>query len=125
MAATTNAVGDLVEAIVARDFELARDTLDPAIDFRGMTPRRIWEAGDPTGVEDVLRTWLDDPDEEIASVEATEPVLVEDTVRVGWRVRGTGARGPFVYEQQAYAREQDGRVVWLRVVCSGPRPTAA
>ena len=38
-----------------------------------MTPNRIWEAEGPPGVEGVLREWLADPDEEIASVEAVEP----------------------------------------------------
>jgi len=125
MAVTSSAVSCLVEAVVARDLERARGLLHPEIDFRGMTPRQIWEAEDPAGVEDVLRQWLDDPDEEVASVEATDPVHVEDTVRVGWRVHARDRDGPFVFEQQVYAREQDGQIVWLRVMCSGPRPTAA
>lgn len=37
-------------------------------------------------------------------------------------VFGSNAEGRFVYEQQAYVREDDGQVVWLRVMCSGPRP---
>ena len=125
MTVTLGAVGGLVEAVVARDFERARSLLHPGIDFRGMTPRRIWEACDPAGVEDVLREWFGDPDEEIASVEATEPVHVEDTVRVGWRVHARDRDGPFVFEQQVYAREQDGQVIWLRLMCSGKRPAAA
>jgi len=28
-------------------------------------------------------------------------------------------------EQQAYVREDDGQVVWLRVMCSGPRPAVS
>ena len=117
-----NIAGALVDAIVGRDFDRARGLFDADIDFRAMTPNRIWEAEGPAEVEDVLRAWLADPDEEIDSVEATAPVTVEDTQRVGWRVRGRGADGPFVFEQQAYLRESGGRIGWLRIMCSGTRP---
>ena len=111
-----------VDAISARDFDRVRGLLSHAIDFRAMTPSRIWESDGPDEVISVLRQWLADPDEQIDSVEPTEPAQVQDTARVGWRVRGRNADGPMVYEQQAYVREQDGKVAWLRVICSGPRP---
>ncbi|HEY2282827.1 MAG TPA: hypothetical protein VGH60_04670 [Solirubrobacteraceae bacterium] len=115
---------EFVDAILARDLSRARGLLHPAIDFRAMTPSRVWEAEDPAGVEDVLRAWFEHPDRDVERVEPTEPASVEDTVRVGWRVYGRGADGPFVYEQQAFVREEGAHVVWLRVMCSGPRPTA-
>lgn len=121
MATTSSAIDELVGAIVARDLPRAASLMAPDVDFRAMTPRRIWEADGPAGVEDVLRAWLADPDEQITAVEPTEPLRVEDTLRVGWRVHGRDREGAFVYEQQAYAREQDGHVVWLRVMCTGPR----
>ncbi len=113
---------EFVDAILARDFPRARGLLDPAIDFRAMTPNRVWEADGPTGVEEVLRAWFEHPGRDVERVDATEHASVEDTVRVGWRVHGSAADGPFVYEQQAYVREENGRVIWLRVMCSGPRP---
>ena len=117
--------GAFVDAILARDLPRASGLLHEEIDFRAMTPNRIWEAEGPTGVEGVLREWLADPDEEITSVEAVVPgAVVEDTERVAWLVHGTGSDGPFVFEQQAYVRERDGRIGWLRVMCSGTRPTA-
>ena len=88
-----------------------------------MTPRRIWEADGPTEVEAHLRSWLADPEEKITRIEATEPGAVEDTLRVGWRAYGRNAEGPMTFEQQAYLRERDGQIGWLRVICSGPRPT--
>jgi hypothetical protein len=33
--------------------------------------------------------------------------------------------GPFVVEQQAYYEERDGRIGWMRVVCSEFRPRPA
>jgi hypothetical protein len=126
MTAVRVSVADgFVEAILARDFPRARGLLHPEIDFRAMTPNRVWEAEDPAGVEEVLRAWFEHPERKVERVDPTAPASVEDTLRVGWRVHGRGAEGPFVYEQQAYMREDDGQVVWLRVICSGPRPAAS
>ena len=126
MTSTTSSAGErFVGAVTARDFAGARDQLHPEIDFRAMTPNRVWEADGPGGVEDVLRAWLDDPDEEIESIETMPTAAIEDTLRLGWYGRATDAKGPFVFEQQAYVRERDGQVVWLRVMCSGPRRPGA
>jgi ketosteroid isomerase-like protein len=116
--------GDFVDAILAGDFSRASGLLHPDIEFRAMTPSRVWEAEGPAGVEQVLRAWFEHPDREIEQVDPTEFAAVADTVRVGWRVHGDDANGPFVYEQQAYVRERDGQVAWLRIMCTGPRPTA-
>lgn len=121
-AVPASATAEFVDAILARDIARARGLLDPAIDFRAMTPSRVWEADDPAGVEEVLRSWFEHPERDVERVDPTEAASVEDTLRVGWRVYGSRADGPFVYEQQAFVREEDGRVVWLRVMCSGPRP---
>jgi ketosteroid isomerase-like protein len=122
MAQTSASVtADLVDAIVARDLPRAQALMHPNVDFRAMTPKRMWEAEGPGGVEKVLRAWFEHPERDVERVEPTEPASVEDTVRVGWRVYGTEASDPFVYEQQAFVREDGGRVVWMRVMCSGPR----
>lgn len=120
---TDTATRAFVDAIVARDFARARGLLHPAIDFRGMTPKRVWEADGPAGVEEALRAWFENPERDVERVERAEQSgAVADTQRVGWRVHGTGVDGAFVFEQLAYIREHDGRVAWLRVMCSGPRP---
>jgi hypothetical protein len=120
--APTTVTSGFVDAILARDFPRARGLLHPDIDFRAMTPNRVWEADGPAAVEEVLRAWFEHPERNVERVDPTEPASVADTLRVGWRVHGSGADGPFIYEQQAYVREDAGRVVWLRVMCSGPRP---
>ena len=121
-----SAADKLTAAVVARDFDAAAALLAPDAAFRAMTPNRIWEAPDPAGVAEVLRTWIADPDEAVHAVEAVAPDAVADTARVGWRVHGTNADGePFVFEQLAYVREDDeGRITWLRIMCSGPRDPA-
>jgi hypothetical protein len=125
IATAPNVATAFVEALVARDLVRATALLDPEIDFRAMTPNRIWEAADPAGVEDVLREWFEDPDEDLHALEATAPVPIQDTVRVGWLVHISDADGPHVFEQQAYVRERDGRIAWMRVICSGWIPLPA
>jgi len=119
MAVTAPAVASaFADAIVARDIQAATALLHPEVDFRAMTPNRIWEGG-AAGAEQALRKWLEDPDEEVHAVEATEPVTIEGTQRVGWLVRISDADGLHVFEQQAYMRERDGKVGWMRLMCSG------
>jgi hypothetical protein len=115
-------VNAFVDAVVARDFARAQSLLTPEVDFRGMTPNRIWEADGPADVEHALRMWLDNPARDVKRIDALESGQIQDTVRTGWQAHGTGEDGPFVFEQQVYARERAGRVNWLRVMCTGPRP---
>ena len=114
-----------MDAIVARDVARAVVLLHPEIDFRAMTPNRVWEADDPPGVEAILRAWLEDPDEEVHRIAATEPSSIVDRVRIGWLVRISDADGPHMFEQQAYVRERDAQIDWMRVMCSGWIPLSA
>ncbi|HTU28873.1 MAG TPA: hypothetical protein VMF07_05805 [Solirubrobacteraceae bacterium] len=41
---------------------------------------------------------------------------------MSYRFRGVNPDGPFVIEQQAHYTESDGRITWMRVLCSGFRP---
>jgi hypothetical protein len=108
-----------VDAIAARDVARAAALLHPEIDFRAMTPNRVWEAEGPNDVEAILRTWFEDPDEDVQRIEATQTVTIEDTLRVGWLVHISDADGPHIFEQQAYVREREGQIGWMRVMCSG------
>jgi hypothetical protein len=117
--AESSIAGTWVDAIVARDIARAIALLHPEIDFRAMTPNRVWEAEGQEGVEAVLREWFEDPDEDVNAIEATQPVAIEDTLRVGWLVHISDSDGPHVFEQQAYVRERNGQIDWMRVMCSG------
>ncbi|MEY2470173.1 MAG: hypothetical protein QOF21_2871 [Actinomycetota bacterium] len=114
-----------VDAVVARDVARAVAVLHPEIDFRAMTPNRVWEANNSSGVDTILRAWFEDPDEEVHGIEATEPSAIVDLVRVGWLVHISDADGPHVFEQQAYVRERDAQIDWMRVICSGWIPLSA
>jgi hypothetical protein len=122
-AAASASVGRrFAEALGRKDFGSIGAQLNPAIDFRALTPGRQWEASDAAGViDDVLRNWFGDTDmlEEILSVETDS---LADRQRVAYRFRGRNPDGPFVVEQQAYYTEKHGRIDWMRVLCSGFRP---
>jgi hypothetical protein len=113
---------EFARALAAKDFSRLSELMHPEIDFRGMTPKRIWEASDPDMVVSaVLRQWFEESDE-IETLETIETDAFADVERVGYRFSGRNPDGPFVVEQQAYLSERDGRIGWMRVVCSGFRP---
>lgn len=113
-----------VTAIAARDAAGLVALLTDDIDFRGLTPRKAWEATTPAAVADVvLGTWFDDG----VTIDALEEVTTDrvgDTDRVGYRFRTTTADGPHLIEQQAYYRDDGDRIGYLRIVCSGYRPVS-
>jgi hypothetical protein len=110
------------EALGRKAFDDVVVLLDPEIDFRALTPRRAWEAtGARPVVQDVLRQWFEESDE-LEEVISIDSASFADRQRVAYRFRGRNPDGPFVVEQQAYYTEHDGRITWMRVLCSGFRP---
>jgi hypothetical protein len=111
-------------ALAVKDFGRIGALVHPEIDFRGMTPRRSWEASDGVAViADVLCRWFDDSDE-IEALERLESDSFADRERVGYRFRVRNPAGRFVVEQQAYLSARDGQISWMRVLSSGLRPAA-
>lgn len=109
-------------ALALKDFDRIRDLLHPEIDFRGLTPRRVWEGEDPEAVvSGTLRVWFEDSDE-ILELLDLETGAFADRERVGYRFLIRNPEGLFEVEQQAYLGERDGRIGWMRTVCSGFRP---
>jgi hypothetical protein len=112
------------ESLAHKEFEALAHLLHPEIDFRGLTPRRNWEASTPDDViQGILRQWFEDSDhiEELVNVETA---AFADRERVGYRFRVRNADGLYEVEQQAYIEARDGRIGWMRVLCSGFRPIA-
>jgi hypothetical protein len=110
------------EALAAKDFDRIRGLLHPELDFRGLTPRRNWQASDPdAAVGSVLRSWFEDSDE-IEELELLETDSFADRERVGYRLRVRNPEGLFRVEQQVFIGEREGRIGWMRTVCSGFRP---
>ena len=122
MGEASTAGADFARALAAKDYDRILELMDPEIDFRGLTPKRNWEAGDAgTVVTSILQQWFEESDE-IEALERVESDVVSDRERVGYRFSGRNPDGPFVVEQQAYLSTREGRIVWMRVLCSGFRP---
>ena len=114
---------DFAHALAEKDSGRLRELLHPEIDFHGLTPSRAWQATDPDELMSVLLgDWFEDKDE-ILGVESVESEAVADRERVGYRFSVENPDGRFLVEQQAYIAERDGRIGWMRVVCSGFRPS--
>ena len=50
MPETATLGAEFAQALAAKDFDRIRDLLHPEVDFKGLTPRRNWEASDPAAV---------------------------------------------------------------------------
>ncbi len=112
-------------ALAEKDENRMRDVLHPDIDFRGLTPSRAWEANGRDAVVSLfLGEWFEESDE-IDQLVHLDGDSFADRQRVGYRFHVNCPDGPFIVEQQAYLSERDGRIGWMRVVCSGYRPSAS
>jgi hypothetical protein len=110
------------DAVASKDYARMADLLHPEVDFRALTPNRFWQANDPdTVIEEILKAWIE-PDEHVEELISVETDTVSDRERVGYRYRLRTPDGSFLVEQQAFLRERDGRIDWVRLVCSGSRP---
>jgi hypothetical protein len=116
---------EFARALAAKDFSRVLDLMHPEIDFRGLTPSRGWEASDAdTVISGVLRQWFEESDE-IEALERLESDAFADRERVGYRFSVRNPDGRFLVEQQAYLSARDGRIGWMRVLCSGFRPASS
>jgi hypothetical protein len=121
MTSTTSLAGAFGRAVADKDSDRVRELLHPEVDFRGMTPRKVWEAEGPEDIVTALQAWFEDSDI-IEDVEVLETDAFADRERVGYRFRIRNGDGLHLVEQQAYIGERDGRIGWLRIMCSGYRP---
>jgi hypothetical protein len=110
-----------VRALADKDRDELSALLAPQIDFRGLTPSRVWEAGDADAVLSTLfDSWFEAGDE-IEQLQRLETDAFADRERVGYRLAVSNPEGRFVVEQQAYLSGEDDRIKWMRVLCSGFR----
>ena len=107
---------------MSKNYARVADLLRPDVDFRALTPNRSWQAHDSdTVIEQVLMSWIE-PDEHVEELISVDTDTIFDCERVGYRYRLRTPDGSFLVEQQAFLRERDGRIDWVRLVCSGSRP---
>ena len=113
---------DFAHAFAAKDADRVPELVHPEIDFKALTPNRNWEASDQDKLVSMLfDEWLEDSDE-VQGIESVESESFADRERVGYRLAVRCPDGNFLVEQQAYIGERDGKIGWMRVVCSGFRP---
>jgi SnoaL-like domain len=106
------------QALAARDFDKLRTLLDPEVEFRGLTPRRTWEANGDAETLALFQRWFDLPTV-VEQIDDVSSHAVGDRMHVAYRFLGRDDDGPFVIEQQVYYTERDGRMYWMRMMCSG------
>ena len=114
-----------VAALAAKDTDRLVALFAPNVDFRAMTPGRFWEADSPQRVvHEVLYEWFE-PQDLIERVEYVEAGQVADRERIDYCFLVRNADGPFLVEQRVYFDvDGDGRVAYMRAICSGFRPVA-
>lgn len=118
--APTSLGAKLAHSIARHDFTQIAELLHPDIEFRALTPRRLWEPATREEVIDVLRTWFGECDiHDVLRVDTSE---LAGRRQVTYRYQGERADGPFVIEQQAYYDETGGQISWIRLLCSGFQP---
>ena len=112
----------LAHAIAAKDEAALRGLLADDVDFKGLTPGRVWEGTGPDDVvEAVFGSWFGPSDTIERVVDVAERDPVGDTAHVSYRFDLSNATGTYVAEQQAYYRGGDS-IEHLRIMCSGFRP---
>jgi hypothetical protein len=90
------------------------------IEFRALTPRRTFEAASDEQALEILRLWFGGS-QVVDEVLGIDTDAVADRQSVAYRFAGHGPDGSFVIEQRAYFSDRDGRIDWMRLLCSGFR----
>jgi hypothetical protein len=107
-------------ALAAKDSDALRALMADPIDFQALTPGRHWQASVPGEVVDgiVLGRWFD-PGADIQGLEYLSQNRLPGREHVSYLLRVRNADGDHLVEQQAYYNSEDGRITWMRVLCSG------
>jgi hypothetical protein len=114
----------LARAVSVKDRAGLLEVLADGVDFRALTPERAWEAHTSAEVADILfGEWFEPQDDIVGLIGVEDGDPVEDTQRVSYRLAVRTPEGDVTVEQQAYYRTDEGRIVHLRVLCSGFRDT--
>jgi hypothetical protein len=108
-------------AVAAKDGASLRALLADPIDFRGLTPNAVWAGDDvQSTVEIVFEHWFE-PSDHIERLLDVSTSHVADRRHVRYLLEVSNDAGRHLVEQQAYYTVTDGRISWMRVLCSGFR----
>ena len=119
----TDSLGSrFAHAVAEKDEAALRALLADDVDFKGLTPGRVWEGTGPDDVvEVVFGSWFEASDRIERVLDVSDGEAVADTSHVSYRFDLTNDGGSYVAEQQAYYRGAD-TIEHLRIMCSGFRP---
>lgn len=120
---TTTAGETFARAVAAKDQAALRAVLSDTVDFQALTPGRVFraETGTELAVEVILGTWF--ARAQMDELCAVTTGRVAGREHVAYRVRLHVGAEEYLVEQQAYYdTADDGRISWLRVLCSGYQP---
>jgi hypothetical protein len=108
-----------VQALLAKDWTRVEGAVDPAIDFRALTPGRQWVATTRKDlVEGVFQQWFG-PTDDIYEILAISTDRVAGRNRTVYRFRLRNPDGDYVCEQTAYYDAAEGRITNLNILCTG------
>jgi hypothetical protein len=110
-------------ALADKDSAALKALLRPGVDFRAMTPNRLWESNDIDEIVDetILGTWFD-PTRRITELVAVETDRIGSLERVSYRFSVDRPDGAFTIEQQAYYESDGTTIGWMRIMCTGFLP---
>jgi hypothetical protein len=110
-------------ALAAKDAAALRSVFASEVDFRALTPGRVWEARTADALVDevLLGSWFV-PGDVIQRIESVQHGQVGTRTRIGYRLRVDSAGRTCTVEQHAFCDLSDGKITWLRLLCSGPVP---
>jgi len=113
-----------VAALAAKNSPALQSMFGSEVDFRAVTPGRVWEAGTAQAVNQmILGTWFG-PGTVIERIESVESSTIGTRCRIGYRLRLANADGKFIVEQQAFADRTGDKITELRLACSGFVPVS-
>ena len=113
-------------ALAAKDRDALLALFADPVDFQALTPGRHWQTQDPRVLVDdiVLGSWFE-PTDHIGKLLAVTTGAVADRQHLSYRLALRNADGEFVVEQQVYYLSQGSMITWMRVLCSGFRPSGS
>jgi hypothetical protein len=109
-----------VEAIARRDWAALERCFAPDVHFQAVVPnaaRPFRDKPDAASAVEQIRKWFSDADPLVLA--DSEVGMIADRLAIRYRFTGHDPDGDFVVEQDAFAEVSDGRVVSMRLVCSG------
>ena len=108
-----------VSALERQDWGELAALLDPAVQFRALTPRGFRNADDRATAANYVQKWFGDADQLI--LQSSQVSLMHDRVHIAYRIREHEDQW-YLVEQQVYCTIRDGQIEKLDLLCSGFRP---